>query len=124
MKKLALLAAAAILSPSAWSDPISDAEAAVRAFFATNGVNGAVEMLDPAAGVKKLLSLPAQPEAVYSAEKYQVVSYRATDAQAQPVDIDVFVNGEEGEREVSLVYVSARPVVHDMVAKGEITKVR
>jgi hypothetical protein len=121
MKKLAIIAAAICLTPSAFAN---DIDAAVRAFFAKNGANGAMEFLDATAGVKRALSLPAQPDAIYRADNYHVVSYRASDAQAQPVDLDVFVSGDAGEREVSLVYVSSRAVVQDMVAKGHIAKVQ
>ena len=124
MKVYAIAAAALAFTSTAMADPVNEADAAVRAFFAKNGVNGAVEFLDPKAGLKRALTLPAQPDAVYRADKYQVVSYRAVDPKAQPVDIDVFVKGDENEREVGLVYVSARPVVLDMVAKGQIAKVR
>lgn len=124
MKKFAIASAAALLSSSAWADPAAEADAAVRAFFAKYGVNGVVEMMDSTAGAKRALTLPAQPEAVYKAPKYHMVSYRAVDAQAKPVDLDIVVQGDEGEREVGLIYVSARTVVQDLVAKGHIAKVR
>jgi hypothetical protein len=81
-------------------------------------------MMDPAAGVKKTLTLPAQPSGVYQADSYFVVSYEAADAQAQKVDLDVFVKGDAGAREIGLVYVSARPVVQEMAAKGQIAKLQ
>ena len=122
--KFAIAAAATIFAlPNAFASAPADLDAAVRAFFAKNGVNGVMEFADAAAGAKRALSLPAVPSNVYKAEKYYVLSYDAADAQAQKATLDVFVSGDAGEREVSLVYVSARPVVQEMIEKGRIQKV-
>lgn len=123
MKAIKLAAAALLLSPAALAGAPNDLDATVRAFFAKNAVNGAVEFMDPVAGAKRALTLPAAPSRVYKAEKYYVLSYDATDAQAQKAALDVFVKGDAGEREIGLVYVSARPVVEEMAAKGQIETV-
>jgi hypothetical protein len=125
MKLLGLTAAAAaLLASPAFAAAPGDLDAAARVFFAKNGVNGAVEFMDPAAGVKRALKLPAAPSSVYQASTYYILSYEATDPKANKVDLDVFVKGEAGKREVGMVYVSARPVVSDMAAKGKIQKVQ
>lgn len=123
--KFAIAAAATLLAlPNAFAGAPGDLDAAVRAFFAKNGVNGVMNLMDPVAGAKRALSLPAAPTNVYKADKYYVLSYDTADAKSQKTTLDVFVRGDAGEREISLVYVSARPVVDEMIEKGRLEKVQ